>query len=82
VSQPTLHINLWLGFKEAFTKSSASSKRVAAGQGGPRAAGSGQRRKEDKYTLETGLDQSCKFHSTPGRGATHSTRQCSFIEEL
>jgi hypothetical protein len=24
----------------------------------------------------------CKFHSTPGREATHSTGQCSFIKEL
>jgi hypothetical protein len=28
------------------------------------------------------LDQPCKFHSTPGSEATHSTRQCSFIKEL
>jgi hypothetical protein len=28
------------------------------------------------------LDQPCKFHSTPGRVATHSTHQCSFIKEL
>jgi hypothetical protein len=28
------------------------------------------------------LDQPCKFHSTPGREATHSTHQCSFIKDL
>jgi hypothetical protein len=28
------------------------------------------------------LDQLCKFHSTPGRKATHSTHQCRFIKEL
>jgi hypothetical protein len=74
MSQPALHINLWLGFKEAFAKSSASSMRVAADQGGPRAAGSGKRRKEDKYTLEAALDQPCKFQGTPSRVATHSMR--------
>jgi hypothetical protein len=47
-----------------------------------RAAGSGQRCKEHRYTLDAALDQPCKFHSTPGREATHSMRQCSFIKEL
>jgi hypothetical protein len=28
------------------------------------------------------FNQSCKFHSTPGREVTHSTCQCSFIKEL
>jgi hypothetical protein len=37
---------------------------------------------KDKYTLEAELDQPCRFHSTPGRVATHSTRQCNFIKEL
>jgi hypothetical protein len=55
---------------------------MAADQGGSGAADSGQRRKEDRYTLDAALDQPCKFHSTPGREATHSTRQCSFIKEL
>jgi hypothetical protein len=63
-------------------KGSASSKRAAADQGGPEAAGSGQGRKEGKYTLDAALDQSCKFHSTPGREATHSTHQCRFMREL
>jgi hypothetical protein len=67
---------------KALAKSSASSKRMAVDQGGPGAAGSGQRHKEDKYTLHAALDQPCKFHSTPGREVTHSTRQCSFIKEL
>jgi hypothetical protein len=67
---------------KALAKSSVSSKRMVVHQGGPGAAGSGQRRKEDKYTLDATLDQPCKFHSTPGREATHSTRQCSFIKEL
>jgi hypothetical protein len=63
-------------------KGSASSKPVAADQGGPGAAGSGQGRKEGKYTLKAELDQPCKFHSTPGREATHSTRQLRFMREL
>jgi hypothetical protein len=67
---------------KALAKGSASSKQTAVDQGGPGATGSGQRRKEDKYTLDAAVDQPCKFHSTPGREATHSTRQCSFIKEL
>jgi hypothetical protein len=67
---------------KALAKSSASSKRMAVDQGGLGAAGSGQRRKVDKYTLDAALDQPCKFRSTPGREAAHSTRQCSFIKEL
>jgi hypothetical protein len=67
---------------KAITKGSASSKRAAADQGGSGAAGSGQGRKEGKYTLDVALDQPCKFHSTPGREATHSTCQCRFIKEL
>jgi hypothetical protein len=67
---------------KALAKGSASLKRMAVDQGGPGAAGSGQRRKEDKYTLDAALDQPCKFHSTPGREVTYSTRQCSFIKEL
>jgi hypothetical protein len=67
---------------KALPKGSASSKRAASDQGGPRAAGSGQGRKEGKYTLDAALDQPCKFHNTPGREATHSTRQCLFIREL
>jgi hypothetical protein len=55
---------------------------VAADQGGPGAAGSGQRRKEYKYTLEAALDQPCKFHSTLSRIATHSMHQYNFIKEL
>jgi hypothetical protein len=55
---------------------------MAADQGGPGAVGSGQRRKEDKYTLDATLDQPCKFHNTPDREATHSAHQCSFIKEL
>jgi hypothetical protein len=67
---------------KALTKGSARSKRAAADQGGPGAAGSGQGRKEGKYTLNAALDQPCKFHSTLGREGTHSTRQCRFIKEL
>jgi hypothetical protein len=74
--QPTLHIHLWLDHMEALPKGSASSKRAASDQGGPRAAGSGQGRKEGKYTLDAVLDQPCKFHNTPAREVTHSTRQC------
>jgi hypothetical protein len=81
-SQPALHVNLWLDFREALAKSSASSKRMAADQGGSGATGSSQRRREDRYTLDAALDEPWKFHSTPGREATHSTRQCSFIKEL
>jgi hypothetical protein len=55
-------------------KGSPSSKRAAADQGGPGAAGCGQGRKEGKYTLDAALDQLCKFHNTPDREATHSTR--------
>jgi hypothetical protein len=55
---------------------------VAVNQGGPRAACGGQRRKEDKYTLEVALDQPCKFHSSPSRLAMHTMRQCNFIKEL
>jgi hypothetical protein len=77
-----VHVNLWLDFKEALVESSASSKRMEIDQGGSGAAGGGQRRKGDKYTLDAALDQPCRFHSTPGREATHSMRQCSFIKEL
>jgi hypothetical protein len=51
--QPALHVHLWLDHMKALTKGSASSKRAAADQGGPGAAGSGQGRKEGKYTLDT-----------------------------
>jgi hypothetical protein len=67
---------------KALTKGSASSKRAAADQGGPGAAGNGQGRKEGKYTIDAALDQPCKFHSTPGREAIHSTCQCCFVKEL
>jgi hypothetical protein len=67
---------------EALAKRSASSKRMAVDQGGSGATGSGQRRKEDRYTLDAALDQSCRFHSILGREATYSTHQCSFIKEL
>jgi hypothetical protein len=67
---------------KTLAKGSASSKEATAGQGGLGAAGSGQRRKEGKYTLDAALDQPCKLHSTPDREATNSTRQCSFIKEL
>jgi hypothetical protein len=63
-------------------KGSVSSKRAAADQGGPGAVGSSHGHKEGKYTLDAALDQSCKFHSTPGREATHSACQCCFIKEL
>jgi hypothetical protein len=80
--QLALHIHLWLDHMKAFTKGSASSKRAASDQGGPRAADSSQGHKEGKYTLDVALDQPCKFHNTPGREATHSTRQCWFMKEL
>jgi hypothetical protein len=67
---------------KALPKGSASSKRAASDQGGPGAIGSSQGRKEGKYTLDAVLDQLCKFHNTPGREATHSTRQCRFMKEL
>jgi hypothetical protein len=63
-------------------KGSASSKQVVVDQGGLGAAGSVQGRKKGKYTLDAALDQLCKFHSTPDREATHSTRQCRFMREL
>jgi hypothetical protein len=63
-------------------KGSASSKRAAADQGSSGATDSGHGCKEGKYTLDAALDQPCKFHSTPGREATHSMRQCRFIKEL
>jgi hypothetical protein len=72
--QLALHIHLWLDHMKTLPKGSASSKRAAADQGGPGAAGSGQGRKESKYTLDAALDQTCKFHSTPSREATHSMR--------
>jgi hypothetical protein len=80
--QTALHIHLWLDHMKALPKGSTSSKRAASDQGGLGAAGSGQGRKEGKYTLDAVLDQPCKFHSTPGREATHSTRQCRFMREL
>jgi hypothetical protein len=67
---------------KVLTKGSARSKRAAANQGRPGAAGSGQGRKEGNYTLDVALDQPFKFHSTPGRETTHSTHQCRFIKEL
>jgi hypothetical protein len=82
VRQPALHIHLWLDHMKTLPKGPASSKRAATDQGGPGAAGGGQGRKEGKYTLDAALDQPCKFHSTPGREATHSTRQCRFMREL
>jgi hypothetical protein len=71
--QPALHIHLWLDHMKTLPRGPASSKRAATDQGGPGAAGGGQGRKEGKYTLDAALDQLCKFHSTPGREATHST---------
>jgi hypothetical protein len=41
---------------EVLVKSSASSKQMVVDQGGLRATGSGQRRKEDRYTLDASLD--------------------------
>jgi hypothetical protein len=79
---PALHIHLWLDYMKTLPKGSASSKRVAADQGGLGAASSGQGRKKGKYTLDAALDQPCKFHSTPGREAIHSTCQCHFMREL
>jgi hypothetical protein len=79
---PALHIHLWLDHMETLPKGSASSKRTASDQGGLGAAGSGQGCKEGKYTLDAMLDQPCKFHSTPGREATHSTCYCRFMREL
>jgi hypothetical protein len=67
---------------KALSKGSTSSKRATADQGGPGATGSGQGCKKGKYTLDAVLDQPCKFHSTPGREATHYTHQCRFIKEL
>jgi hypothetical protein len=77
-----LHIHLWLGHVKTSSRGSASSKRAASDQGGPGAAGSGHGRKEGKYTLDAMLDQPCKFHTSPGREATQSTRQCRFMREL
>jgi hypothetical protein len=77
-----LHIHLWLDHVETFPRGSVSSKRAAPDQGGPGAAGSGHGRKEGKYTLHAALDQPCKFHTSLGREATHSTRQCRFMREL
>jgi hypothetical protein len=77
-----LHIHLWLDHIEAFPRGSASSKRPASDQGGPRAAGGGQGRKEGKYTLDAALDQPCKFHTSPGREMTHSMRLSRFMREL
>jgi hypothetical protein len=77
-----LHIHLWLDHVDAFPRGSASSKRAASDQGGPGAAGSSHGRKEGKYTLDAALDQPCKFHTSPGREATHSTRQCRFMRKL
>jgi hypothetical protein len=77
-----LHIHLWLDHVKTSPRGSASSKRAASDQGGPGAAGSGHGRKEGKYTLDAALDQPCKFHTSPGREATHSTRQCHFVREL
>jgi hypothetical protein len=70
-----LHIHLWLDHVDTFPRGSASSKQAASDQEGPGAAGSGHGRKEGKYTLGAALDQPCKFHTSPGREATHSTRQ-------
>jgi hypothetical protein len=67
---------------KALPKGSASSKRAAADQGGLGDASNGHGRKEGKYTLDAVLDQPCKFHSTPGWEATHSTRKRRFIKEL
>jgi hypothetical protein len=69
-----LHIHLWLDHTKTLPRGSASSKRAASDQGGPGAAGSGHGRKEGKYTLDAALDQPCKFHTSPGREATYSTR--------
>jgi hypothetical protein len=80
--QSALHIHLWLDHMKTLTRGPASSKRAATDQGGPGAAGSVQGRKEGKYTLDAALDQPCKFHSTPGREADHSMRQCCFMKEL
>jgi hypothetical protein len=77
-----LHIHLWLDHTKTVPRGCANSKRAASDQGGPGAAHSGHGRKEGKYTLDAALDQPCKFHTSPGREATHSTRQCCFMREL
>jgi hypothetical protein len=59
-----LHVHLWLDHVQASSRGSASSKRAASDQGGPEAAGSGRGCKEGKYTLDTALDQPCKFVTT------------------
>jgi hypothetical protein len=56
VCQPALHIHLWLDHMKMLPKGLASSKRAATDQGGPGAMGSGQGRKEGKYTLDAALD--------------------------
>ena len=33
-----------------------------------------------KYTFEDLLDQPCKMHSSPGKPAAHTTRQCDFVK--
>jgi hypothetical protein len=77
-----LHIHLWLDHVKTSPRGSASSKRAASNQEGPGAAGSGHGPKEGKYTLDAALDQLCKFLTSPGREATHSTRLCHFMREL
>jgi hypothetical protein len=54
--QPALYIHLWLDHMKALPKGSASSKQAVSDQGGMGAAGSGQGRKEGKYTLDAALD--------------------------
>jgi hypothetical protein len=82
VHPSALHIHLWLDHVKTSPRGSASLMRAASDQGGPGAARSSHGRKEGKYTLDAALDQPCKFHTSPGREATHSTRQCRFMREL
>ena len=62
-------------------------RQVAAvqGQETPGAAGGSQqqqRQKRSEYTFESMLDAPCKFHSSVGRSAMHSTRGCGWTTRL
>lgn len=57
----------------------------ATGGGGdryPRQRGDNRPWQKAKYTFEQMLDSPCKYHSAPGKPATHTTQQCSWTTRL
>src|SRR3954471_11802792 len=63
------------------------TKQVAAVHEDPAAGGSRRQRPDDrpprpKYTIESMLDGTCKFHSGGSKPANHTTRQCRWTKKM